>query len=361
MKLKSVFIKAVWVVILFTNCTVVAQVRPDTVKPKPADSGKSIKAAPKPAVKDTVKRIHADTLKRLTHPSPRIDSLRQQHKDTSFRKPVPAATENIQPPAILPDTSSTATKINIIPSRDITAEVLARNRLINVSKPALFVIQEPRQPHGKEFVFYGLCAIVLILGLFRTFYSHYFNNLFRVFFNTSLRQTQLTDQLLQAKLPSFILNIFFTITGGFYIWLLFTHFHPPRLIHSRLLLPFCIMSVALVYFIKYCLLKFMGWVSDIRQATDNYIFVIFLVNKITGIVLIPFIILLAFSLSQWTAVITTVSVLVLALFFLSRYVKSYGIIRNKVAINPFHFLIYIVGAEIIPLILVYKITIDYLI
>ena len=107
--------------------------------------------------------------------------------------------------------------------------LLSSNKFINVKEPAVFFIAEKKQMHGKEFVFYTLCIIVFILGLFKTFYRGYFNNLFRVFFNTSIRQTQLTDQLLQAKLPSFILNIFFAITTGFYIWLLFKNYHPPDL------------------------------------------------------------------------------------------------------------------------------------
>ncbi len=189
---------------------------------------------------------------------------------------------------------------------------------------------------------------------------HTFNNLFRVFFNTSLRQTQLTDQLLQAKLPSFILNIFFTLTAGIFIWLLFINSHPPRLINRQLLLPVCILSIGALYFIKYCLLKFIGWLSSMQQAADSYIFIIFLVNKISGIVLVPFIIILAFPIPLWVHYITTISLLVVILFFLSRYLKTYGVLGYNFLLNPFHFLMYITATEIVPLLILYKITIDYL-
>lgn len=238
---------------------------------------------------------------------------------------------------------------------------LSRNRFINVKEAPVFFVEKERVPAGKEFLFYSLCAIILILGIFKTFYKGYFNNLFRVYFNTSLRQTQLADQLMQAKLPSFILNIFFALSVGVYIWLLFDLYHPPRLINSKLLLPFCIMSVALLYFFKFCILKFMGWVADISPTTDNYIFAIFLVNKITGILLIPIIILLAFLKREWVPIVANLSFMVLILFFLSRYVKSYSAIERKMPLNPFHFIIYIVGFEIIPLIILYKVAIDYLI
>lgn len=240
-------------------------------------------------------------------------------------------------------------------------KLISENKYLNLNAEPVYFLEEPHRVSGKEFLFYCLCAVLLILAVFKTIFSGYFKNLFRVYFNTSLRQTQLSDQLEQAKLPSFILNIFFTITAGIYIWLLFRYYHPPRLISAKVLLPFCIVSVAAIYFIKYCLLKFMGWVSAVPQTTNKYIFAIFLVNKITGIILVPIIILLAFSSASWRMIITNGSFFIIGLFFLSRYFKSYTALDKKVRIHPFHFVIYIAAAEVIPLLLIYKIAIDYFI
>jgi Domain of unknown function (DUF4271) len=243
----------------------------------------------------------------------------------------------------------------------VVDSLLSSAKFINVKEPAVYFIAEKKQVAGKEFIFYALCIVVFILGIFKTFYNGYFNNLFRVFFNTSIRQTQLTDQLLQAKLPSFILNIYFTISIGFYVWLLVKHYHPPRLINSQLLLPFCITGIGALYFVKYSILKFMGWMSGMQQAADSYIFVIFLVNKITGIVLLPFIVLLAFSLPLWTNSIVIFSLLLIGLFFLSRYVKIYSILEYRFPLKPLHFIIYVTAIEILPLLIVYKLVVDYVI
>ena len=105
----------------------------------------------------------------------------------------------------------------------------------------------------------------------------------------------------------------------------------------------------------------MGWISDVQESTNSYIFAIFLVNKITGIFLVPIIILLAFVNRQWLPAILNVSFMIVGLLFLSRYVKSYGAIEKKIPLNPLHFIIYIAGAEIIPLFILYKVAIDYLI
>lgn len=245
--------------------------------------------------------------------------------------------------------------------RLILDDLLSSNKFINVRDAPVYLISEKKQSDGKEFVFYILCLVVLILALFKTFYKGYFDNLFRVFFNTSLRQSQLADQLLQAKLPSFILNIFFAVSAGIFLWLLFTYYHPPLVMNTKLLLPLCIFGIGVLYFVKYCTLKFIGWLSGMQQIVDNYIFIIFLINKISGIVLVPFLVILAFSLPLWVRYITTVAIFVVALFFLSRYIKTYGALENKLPLNAFHFLVYIIATEIIPILVLYKVTMDYLI
>ena len=257
----------------------------------------------------------------------------------------------------LPDSSKTA----VLGALAKDSASLIKNRYNPIKAKPVSLMERKHLSTGKEFLFYTLCLVLLILGLFRTFFSAYFKNLFRVYFNTSLRQTQLSDQLQQATLPSLILNIFFTITAGIYVWLLFNFYHPPRLFSGKALLPFCILSIGVLYFLKFFMLKFMGWLSDVQESTNGYIFAIFLVNKITGVFLVPIIILLAFINRQWLPVITNISLMVLGLLFLSRYVKSYGIIEKKIPIKPFHFVIYIVAAEIIPLLILYKVAVDYLI
>lgn len=320
----------------------------------------------KKIVDSNKKKISTDTVEALKRQKTvsRADTIKRNN-------PNKAASQKVNKPIIpsnndsivkndsadtLPYSTATAVK----PANFAVDQLLLKNRFINIKDPAVFFNEQPHSASGKEFLFYSLCIIVLILGIFKTFYNAYFKNLFRVYFNTSLRQTQLAEQLLQAKLPSFILNIFFTITTGIYFWLLFSHYHLSRLANNKFLLASCILVVALLYFIKYCLLKFTGWVSDIQQTTDNYIFVIFLVNKIMGILLVPIIILLAFLNTEWSVIVANISFMILGLLFLSRYVKSYGAIEKKMPLNPFHFVIFILAAEIIPLIIIYKVSIDYL-
>lgn len=247
-------------------------------------------------------------------------------------------------------------------TKNVLKEALSNNRFIKPDQPAHFFIQQFRdRSNSKDIFFYIMCGILLVLGLFKTFYNHYFSTLFTVYFNTSLRQTQLSEQLLQARLPSFILNIFFVLIGGLFVWLLFsnTRYEPNNT--GYYIFQIFIPLLGLIYLIKYSFLKFLGWISGLKEVTDHYIFIIFLVNKLLAIVLIPFVILMAFGKKEWMSIYITLALLCVGLLFLSRYIKSYGLLRQKFPMSFFHFLIFFLGAELIPLFVIFKIVNEYII
>lgn len=243
---------------------------------------------------------------------------------------------------------------NIKASAPSVAEKIAgNNKLINLVSSAVFLISKEKQQHGKELIFYLLTILVLITGIFKVFYARYFNTIFRVYFNTSLRQNQLTEILVQAKLPSLIFNILFFISTAIYIWQVLSFYH---WINKSLafLLPFLILGLAIIYIAKYCVIKFLGWLSGNSAAANSYIFIIFLINKIVGILFIPFIVLLAFSPSDWHSIIILISFFCFGLAFLSRYIRSYDLLRSKLVVSRLHFIIGIAALEILPILILSK-------
>lgn len=240
----------------------------------------------------------------------------------------------------------------ILPDRD--SAFFSSSRFFNLTaKPE--AAEDQRIKKGpQDFNFALLLGVLFLLSFLRLFYRRYFNNLFRVFFNTSLRQSQLTDQLLQAKQASLLFNIFFVLTGGIYSYLLLRHFNlisPAKMIA---VMASCVGVLALIYMGKFIVLKFTGWLTGLSEATDTYLFVIFLINKIIGVLLVPVIIIISFSESTIVKVIISVSLLLIILLVILRFFRSYGLLQNQLKVSRFHFLLYIIGIEVVPLLLIYK-------
>lgn len=237
--------------------------------------------------------------------------------------------------------------------------LLSRNKFLNLKGTPVLLVSKKRQVPGKEYLFYLISGILVIFGAFKLFYSRYFHHIFRVFFNTSLRQNQLTDILLQAKLASLIFNVFFVLMAGLYLWLLVIHYYPETGFGNNILL-FCIGAIGITYIIKFCVLKFVGWVTGMSTALNTYIFVVFLINKIIGIVLIPVILALAFAPTSYYKTAVIISLMGICIFFVIRFFRSYGLLQQEVRVSGFHFLLYIVSLEVLPLLIVYKLALRLL-
>jgi magnesium-transporting ATPase (P-type) len=188
-----------------------------------------------------------------------------------------------------------------------------------------------------EYLFYIFAALFLWLGLLRAIYSRYFNTMFRVFFNTSLRQNQLTDQLEQAALPSLLFNIFFVFSMGLYIYILYEHNNIYHNVINWTYLGLCVLAVAICYLVKYVSLLFTGWLTNHKPEARIYVFSIFLLNKIIGMLLLPFTLLIAFSSYKIANYATIISLIFLSILLLSRFFKTYGLLQNRLKLNGIHF------------------------
>jgi hypothetical protein len=225
-------------------------------------------------------------------------------------------------------------------------------------KPAIYMPIDYHTPATKDELFYLIAGILFVMGFIRVTFSRYFRNLFLLFFQTSLRQKQTRDQLLQDGLASLLSNLLFILSSALYITLLIRYKHWTEL-------PFWWLAAGsaaallVVYLIKYLFLLFTGWVFGSKEAAGSYVFVVFMVNKVMGVLLVPFLLILAFAPVNIVQAAITLSIGMIALLFAYRYWVSFIAIRNKLKVNALHFLLYLCAVEILPLVLIYKVLIDY--
>lgn len=261
--------------------------------------------------------------------------------------------------ALVPLADSTIKAVDSLPVKTASRatalqKLLDENSYINTrDAPTSFIIKH-RQPPQKDALFYLLAGLIFFFGIIRTVYDRYFTTLFRVFFNSSLRQSQLTDQLAQSKLPSLFFNLIFLNAGGFYAYFLFERLGTAGKAVNWILLGSCIAIFMIVYVVKSITLKFVGWVTGYQTEADTYTFVLFLINKIIGICLLPIIVILSFSESRIANFAAVLSFLIVGILLLLRFIRSYSLLQHKLNVSRFHFLLYILAMEILPLMLIYK-------
>ena len=234
-----------------------------------------------------------------------------------------------------------------------------QNPFLPMQKKPLYQISKVRIPNRKDDLFYLLVGLVFYLACIKSMFYRYYDNLFLLFFQPSFRQKQTREQLMQSNFPSLLLNLFFILSAGTFVALLTNHYHVVTLSLWNVFL-YSISGLAVLYTSKYLLISFSGWVFNVKEAASTYIFAVYLINKILGILLVPFIFVLAFASQQIVEVSITISVLLIILIFLYRYIVSYNPVRREVKVSPLHFILYIFAFEILPLLFIYKLLILYL-
>jgi hypothetical protein len=303
--------------------------------------------------RDTTRR--SDTSKPVIRPKPkppvtapviRADSTRKDSAtavvDTVRRDTIPVAAK---PPVVHTDTSSYYAYFH--------------HPNIAFGKPPVYMVMKERQPQSKDQVFYLLVGLLFFMAAVRLLFPKYFQNTFRLFFQTTFRQKQTRDQLLQQGLGSLLLNLLFFFSGAIYIALALQHYKLTIFPFWQLLLYSCL-ALFVLYLGKFLFLTFAGWVFNVKEGAQTYIFIVFLINKIIGVMLIPFILVIAFSQASLVDAAVTASLILLALLFFYRYFVSLKSFRRDLHINPFHFFLYLCGVEIVPLLIIGKVVFNYL-
>ena len=287
---------------------------------------------------------------------PAVDSL---HRD-SLPKPADSLTATVKADTLelvrkpSTDTGWVMSTPGIPSGPQMTTEALRHNRWFQMSAAPRMIRKEVRRYQGKELIFYILVALCLFFAGMRQAFPKYFNDLFRLFFRTTLKQRQIREQLMQTPLPSLMLNGFYVITAGLYIDIILQHFKLGPSVPFWLLFVYAALALSAIYFIKFLGLKLSGWIFNMEEAASAYVFIVFVVNKMVGIFLLPVVICLAFMEEPGYSAALVISWCGVGGLLLYRLVLTFGAVRNQVRVNPFHFFLYLCAFEIAPVLLIYK-------
>ena len=292
----------------------------------------------------------------------KTDTVKPKPKRVIKKKPVLPPVPVVDSTALV-DTSKTFVTDSIPkgwPYPRVMFKVFASYESIPFSQAPVQKLMVRRVVENRDWVFYLFVAMLLVLGLFRLYFAKYFNDLQRLFFNTTLKQKQIREQMIQAALPSLLFNAYFIVSAGVFAFFLLQYYKLNAATNRWILMSACILLILVIYVVKFITLKLCGWIFDRKEAADTYIFIVFLLNKLLGVFLVPFSIIISYARGSLLDIVVTLSYALIAGFFLYRIFLSYSALRNELKISLLHFFLYLCAFEIIPVILIYKVLLDLL-
>ncbi len=238
-------------------------------------------------------------------------------------------------------------------------QIIATHPYYNFDGEPERLVMEERTVDYEESVFYFIVSLVFYLALMRLIFTRYISTMFTLFFRVTLRHQQLREQMLQAKLPALLMNIFFVVVFATYGTLLTRYYGVSYTESFWQTLLFGIILFAAIYIVKFFVLNIVGWILGIRHASEAYIFIVFLVNKMMSIFLLGFVILLAFPTPQLEKTALILSYILIAGMLIYRFFISYRPLRAEIKLSRLHFFLYLCAFEIAPLLLIYKVLLTF--
>lgn len=222
----------------------------------------------------------------------------------------------------------------------------------------IYKIEQRYSLPDKDGLFYGILLLLFLYGFVNNTYPQYFPKLFSQFSQSSLRMLQNREQLLQNSFASLVMNICFILSFSFMVTLL---------IFNRHLLPlsfwtgygYIALFFTLLYIGKYLCLALAGYTFNTQETVNTYVFVVFMINKVLGILLLPFVMILAFAKPSFYPIAIIGASVLSILLVLYRYLFSLTSVRNKLHISSFHFFLYLCAFEILPIMILYKFVVQY--
>lgn len=216
-------------------------------------------------------------------------------------------------------------------------------------------VQHSHYFNNRTIDFYLLVLLSVFLGIIRLSDPKYFFEIVQSFRNANLSNRQSKDKVLQKSFSNFLMNLFFVSSAStfcYYYIQLFTSNSYPQFSASLFVSAF--LSIATLYLGKYLLIKFSGWAFDLDHITDQYLFNVFLLNKILGVLLLPILFCAVFSIPFISKVAFFLSICLIVSAFILRFFRSWKVFSVFFNYSKFHFFTYICASELMPIAVIVK-------
>jgi len=190
---------------------------------------------------------------------------------------------------------------------------------------------------------------VMILGYLFSAFRARFNTLIKASFSNQLSR----EEYSLSHPTSIFLSVNFLITASLFILqaICSKKIFPAFIDFSFLSYLLIFVFLFAVYLVKIASLKITGFIFDNRAAINEYIFIVFLINQIIGIVFIPIIIFIAYGNESFVKAFFYIGIALFISGYIIRVGKGALTIFSDGEIPAFYLFLYLCTLEILPLLL----------
>jgi hypothetical protein len=199
-----------------------------------------------------------------------------------------------------------------------------------------------------EWIFYSFLFLFLFTAVLAKYSNGLLRKLWKIYINDGFMHRQSKDQMSQQPVISIALNVLFIFSAGLFVFFGLGWDHEFSGNMRWFILVASFVAIGFVYLFKHILFTILGWAFGQEQAFDDYLFVVFLNNKLWGLVFLFSSFIMAFSDTSTSNITFRLTLFLAALMLLYRLIRGYQVFSKQSKIGLFTLLIAFIALELIP-------------
>lgn len=209
-----------------------------------------------------------------------------------------------------------------------------------------------------DWIFPSMLIIIAVFAFLKVFYQKYFIQIIESFFNISVANQLVRDENILVQRASILLSFVFNLIIAMLLYYVSVQYHWTLMGIGEGLMRFLffVCIVAGAYTLKFVLLKVSAVLFNTGREVNAYIFNIFLINNVLGIVLLPMVALMAFTQLVPHSTLLIMAIAAISAAYLYRLIR--GAIIGIGAQQPslFYIFLYFCALELAPLVVLIKVV-----
>lgn len=200
-----------------------------------------------------------------------------------------------------------------------------------------------------------LLLVLAAIAWIRVNYARRFVQLFNATINLRMLHQLMRQELVLSHRASIALSVIFMLNLSTFAYLCDRVFQFQLFQGSGFMLWVKYLSFfTLIYMVKLLFIELVKTWFDGDFGLSEYRYNIFLIGKVSGLILLPFIALAAYNATSYRKEVLIIAGMILLLLLFYRWFRG---VRNafQMRISPFYIILYFCTLEILPLVLLLKV------
>jgi hypothetical protein len=231
---------------------------------------------------------------------------------------------------------------------DLTKSSFSNTKTIITEIPQL----RPQSP--EKWLFYFILILAGIVVFVKSVFTRYFNELWRSFFNLNNAMLMMRQQDIAFSVPGLLLSINFYVVVAIYIFLKVHQLKIQTPINDVVLIGILVLFIMAFIMFRFFIYRASMMMFSKKSELESISFIDLMQLEFAGIIMVPTVLVLAFSSSAIIDYLWLASYLLIAAILGYRLILGWRIGGRLIFQNWFHFILYICSVEIAPILIIVK-------